>query len=97
MWSESIDACRSIVEQALGGQLLPTPLESHRLLGTVHPLGTARMATRPEDGVVDPGGRVFGHDNLYVVDGAAVPGAIGVNTSLTIAAVAERIVEGIEL
>ena len=44
----------------------------------------------PELGVVDADGEVLGHPGLYVVDGAAVPTALGVNPSLTIAALAER-------
>lgn len=90
MWKESIDASREIVERGLGGKLLPTAPETHGLLGTVHPLGTARIADGPHRGVVGPDCEAFGHPGLFVVDGAAVPGPIGVNTSLTIAAVAER-------
>jgi cholesterol oxidase len=57
---------------------------------TVHPLGGCPMADRPEDGVVDDSGRVFGYDGLYVLDGSIVPTALGVNPSKTIAALAER-------
>ena len=34
--------------------------------------------------------RVFGHEGLYVLDGSAVPGNLGVNPSLTITAIAEH-------
>jgi cholesterol oxidase len=62
-----------------------------RSLLTLHPLGGCRMATTPERGVVNHLGQVFGYPNLYVVDGAIVPAAIGRNPSHTIAALAERI------
>ena len=59
---------------------------------TVHPLGGAAMAASPEAGVVDEYGRAFGYeeDHLLVVDGAALPGPVGPNPALTIAAVARR-------
>jgi GMC oxidoreductase len=41
------------------------------------------------------GGEVFGYPGLYVVDGSIMPSAIGVNPSLTIAAVAEKLSDGI--
>ena len=57
---------------------------------TPHPLGGCRMADDPSRGVVDHRGEVFGYPNLFVIDGAAIPVAIGLNPSKTIAAVAER-------
>ncbi|MFC5061577.1 GMC family oxidoreductase N-terminal domain-containing protein [Actinomycetospora atypica] len=57
---------------------------------SVHSLGGAVMADSPDMGVVDRHGEVFGAPGLYVLDGAAIPAATGVNPSHTIAAVAER-------
>ncbi|MGQ4600554.1 GMC oxidoreductase [Nocardia sp. R6R-6] len=58
---------------------------------TSHPLGGAVLG-RATDGY----GRVCGYQNLYVMDGAAVPGSTGtVNPSLTISALAERNIEQI--
>lgn len=48
------------------------------------------MAETPAEGVCDPYGEVFGHPGLYVLDGAALPGPVGANPSLTIAAFADR-------
>jgi choline dehydrogenase-like flavoprotein len=56
-----------------------------------HPLGTARMAGRPTDGVTAPDHRVHGTTNLHVSDGSAVPTALGVNPQLTIMAFATRL------
>lgn len=65
---------------------------------TVHPLGGCGMAPDASKGVVDGRGRVFDdaggvHEGLYVADGAVLPGPIGVNPFLTIAALAEHIAE----
>jgi cholesterol oxidase len=49
------------------------------------------MGRSAQDGVVDGHGRVFGYDGLYVADGSILPGPVGVNPSMTIAALAERI------
>lgn len=57
---------------------------------SVHSLGGAVMGDGPETGVVGSDGLVFGTKAVYVVDGAALPSATGVNPSHTIAAVAER-------
>jgi cholesterol oxidase len=57
---------------------------------TAHILGGAVIGHGPEDGVVDSGQRVFGYENLLVCDGAAIPANVGVNPSLTIAALAEH-------
>ncbi|MFY1635974.1 GMC family oxidoreductase [Solwaraspora sp. WMMB335] len=57
---------------------------------TAHILGGAVIGATARDGVVDAYHRVFGCPGLHVVDGAAVPANLGVNPSLTIAALAER-------
>jgi cholesterol oxidase len=62
---------------------------------TAHILGGACMAAGPDRGVVDEHNRVFGHDGLWVVDGASVPANLGVNPSLTITAVAEHAMSAI--
>jgi cholesterol oxidase len=82
------------VVRALGGRPFGTPTwRLFRQPVTVHNLGGARMGTDPKTGVVDTDGEVFGYPGLYVLDGAALPGATGANPSSTIAAVAERCIE----
>lgn len=51
------------------------------------------MADDPELGVVDDAGRVHGHEGLLVAGSSIIPTSLGVNPSLTIAAVAERCAE----
>lgn len=76
---------------SIGGRPLNLLLES---VGgksiTAHILGGAAMGTDASDGVIDTDHQVFGHPGLYVVDGSAIPANVGVNPSLTIAAMAER-------
>lgn len=40
---------------------------------------------------MDANGESFHNRNVFVIDGSSIPGALGVNSSLTIAAVAESI------
>jgi cholesterol oxidase len=63
--------------------LFDTPL-------TAHILGGSPIGAGPETGVVDAYHRVFGHDGLHVIDGAAIGANLGVNPALTITAMAER-------
>lgn len=79
--------------RALQGEHVDNPLWHLDQLVTVHPLGGAPMGETPADGVVDRDGRVFGYDGLYVADGSILPGPVGPNPALTIAALAERIAE----
>jgi enediyne biosynthesis protein E9 len=55
-----------------------------------HPLGGCRMADSPDLGATDHSGAVFGYEGLYCVDSSIIPTSLGVNPSLTIAAVSER-------
>jgi cholesterol oxidase len=59
------------------------------LLGTWHPLGGAAMGIACSNY-----GELYGTPNVFVVDGAAIPGSSGAaNPSLTIGANAERIMD----
>ncbi len=57
---------------------------------TAHCIGGCIMGRDASQGVIDGQHRVFGYQNLYVVDGSAVGANLGVNPSLTITALAER-------
>jgi choline dehydrogenase-like flavoprotein len=89
--------------EAIQGEFIPNPIWAPamgRQLVTVHPVGGCGMADDAARGVVNDKCQVFKGESgtevypgLYVVDGAAMPGAIGVNPLLTISAVAERAIE----
>ena len=55
-----------------------------------HPLGTARLGADPTRSVVRPDLRCHDVRGLWVADGSAVPGPLGVNPQLTIMALATR-------
>ena len=57
---------------------------------TAHILGGAPVGATEEIGVIDGYHRVFGHEGLHVIDGAAIGANLGVNPALTITAMAER-------
>lgn len=78
--AERIDAFPS---SAINEVLLNVPT-------TAHILGGAHMGSTPAEGVIDAQSRVYGYENLWVVDGAMIPGNLGVNPSLTITAMAEH-------
>jgi choline dehydrogenase-like flavoprotein len=61
------------------------------LAGTAHACGTLAAGVDPARSVVDAAGRVHGMDNLYVVDGSALPRSSRVNPALTIYAWALRV------
>lgn len=60
-----------------------------------HQAGTCRMGTDPARSVTDTSGRIWGHDNLYVCDGAVHPTNGGFNPFLTIMAMSYRTASGI--
>ena len=61
----------------------------HQVL-TAHPLGGCPMGKDKNAGVVDSYGEVFEYPGLYVMDGSIMPGPVGPNPSMTIAAVSDR-------
>ena len=73
-----------------GFPVVPPTWSLLRYLITPHPLGGCGMGASPLNGVVNHAGEVFGYRNLYVIDGAIIPEALGVNPSRTIGALAER-------
>jgi cholesterol oxidase len=95
---EAIIAMHRRLSEATGGRLqVPPSWSLLKTLVTPHPLGGCNMGTTPANGVVDHLGRVFGYEGLYVADGAIVPRPLGINPSKTIAALAERIAEHVDL
>ena len=92
------EAARAIDAQYFSDPLWSDPFG--KKLITVHPIGGCGMGDDATSGVVDDTCRVFAgnagtdvHEGLYVCDGAALPGSVGVNPLLTITAVAERAIE----
>jgi len=53
------------------------------------------MGDSQKTGVVSNKGEVFNYPNLYVADGSVVSANLGVNPSLTIAALSEHIMSSI--
>jgi cholesterol oxidase len=53
------------------------------------------MGRNEKEGVVKSYGEVHGYLDLYVADGSVMPGPVGPNPSLTIAALANRSAEHI--
>jgi cholesterol oxidase len=79
----------------MGARFLDDPLWYLNRVVTVHPLGGCPMGRDPSEGVVDAWGEAYGHPGLYVADGSVMPGPVGPNPSLTIAALADRFADRI--
>ncbi|MGH8792342.1 MAG: FAD-dependent oxidoreductase [Stackebrandtia sp.] len=73
-----------------GGMAGGTWLDLVNIPTTAHFIGGCVIGATPDEGVVDPYHRVFGHPGLHIVDGSSISANLGVNPSLTIAAQAER-------
>jgi choline dehydrogenase-like flavoprotein len=64
-------------------------------LEAFHPMGTARIAADPREGVCDSSGAVNGVEGLYIADASLFPTSVGVNPMMTIIAFAKRVAAGI--
>src|SRR5207253_6536814 len=74
----------------IDGDALGMYADAFNIPSTAHYIGGCVMGLSPEEGVIDPYQRLYGHPGLHVVDGSAVSANLGVNPSLTITAQAER-------
>ena len=84
------------IASALGAEYRDDPLwyfKKHVI--TVHPLGGCPMGRDSTEGVVDSQGKVFNCPGLYIADGSVMPGPVGANPSLTIAALSDHFADGI--
>ena len=82
-WLRASGAATVVVNGRRGDELGPSSGQ--------HQAGSCRMGTDPAHSVTDPYGRVWGHDNLRVVDGSLHVTNGGVNPVLTIFANAYRV------
>ena len=73
------------VAAVLGARYVDNPMWLRKRIITAHPVGGAPMGRDRSVGVCDGYGEVFGYPGLYIADGAAMPGPVGTNPSLTIA------------
>jgi cholesterol oxidase len=85
-----VNATMRRIAAVLGARCVNNPMWMSKRIITAHPVGGAPMGRDPSVGVCDPYGEVFGYPGLYIADGAAMPGPVGPNPSLTIAALADR-------
>src|SRR5262245_7953169 len=89
---EEIERTARAIADELDGEFKDSRIRGVSKLVTVHGLGGCSMGRNPDEGFVNEYGEVFGYEGgLYVADGSVMPGPIGPNPSLTIAAVADRI------
>jgi cholesterol oxidase len=88
---ERVRATMQRMAHVLGAKYHDNPVWFLKRVISVHPLGGAPMGRHPVEGVCDSYGAVYGLPGLYVADGALMPGPVGANPSLTIAAMADRL------
>ncbi|KAF2873951.1 hypothetical protein BDV95DRAFT_592112 [Massariosphaeria phaeospora] len=65
------------------------------MYASAHQMGTCRMSAKEKDGVVDPWGRVWGTEGLYVADASVFPSASGVNPMVTNMAISDWVSRGV--
>src|SRR5205807_54016 len=106
LWAD-IETLLREFSSAMGGKYIALPgwqglLVGKKKLVITHPLGGCPIGTTHEDGVVNEFGQVFDASkppnakavlpNLYVLDGATIPGALAANPTYTICAQALKAV-----
>ncbi len=100
--ARSVVASHAVIDRGLHrsglGRLDYTVPEPDRLARVIdqatdgyHQIGTARMADRPRDGVVDRDCRVHGTPNLFIASSAVFPSSGEANPTLLLAALSARL------
>jgi len=84
-------AMKQVAERSGLGRFMK--LTETRGVYCAHPLGGCRMANSKDFGAVDHRCEVFDNEGLFCIDSSTIPTSLGVNPSLTIAAVSERAAE----
>jgi cholesterol oxidase len=87
------DRLRKTMEQVagvLGAEFLDNPTWYLGRTIAAHPLGGCPMGRNESEGVVDAYGEVFNYPGFFIADGSVMPGPVGANPSLTIAALSDR-------
>lgn len=87
---QAADALADVARRILR-RMMALPVHTHPIVTYSHAAGTCRFGKNPETSVLDPECRVWGFENLWVVDGSFMPSCGAVNPSLTIAANALRV------
>ena len=90
-WAHALD--QTLRRSGLGHLVLPPQGWEDSLRGGPHHLGTTRMSSSPQSGVVDADCRVHTLDNLYVAGGSVFTTSGHANPSLTIMALALRLAD----
>lgn len=87
---ESIDLAKRY-EKLVNGESTVFAFETLAAIpSTAHILGGAVMGANAQEGVIDGHCKVFGYENMLIVDGSAISANPGVNPSLSITAIAEH-------
>ena len=90
-WIPAANEAARVGAEEAGGVAIGSVFEATlNVPSTAHIIGGAPIGLTPEEGVIDPYHRLFGHDGLHVCDGSAITANLGVNPSLTITAMTER-------
>ena len=77
---------------------LPLDIPARALITIAsHPMGSCRMGGSPDTSVIDPWGRVWAWDNLYVADASVFPSSLGVNPQVTVMAMGLLVGQGMSV
>lgn len=92
-WMESISAAN---RARIKWDRKSAPFDDDHVGVGYHHMGTTRMSAEPRFGVVNPDGRVWDRDNLYIAGSSVYPAAGYSNPTLTIVALAARLAEHLD-